>query len=409
MNLKSIFYFTTPKLVTFNDVRIGSLNKILQSCILGIIIYDLFFNELYLKTEIPSGYTTFWTENGNLTNIQNSNESNHSYCNNKDYDYAYDADTWVYREIDCIKLPYSEMYIKGENEFFFLTHFTEYNTKVTACENEMKCIERDNKDYFTIGSEGMILAFDHFYATSFGEGSNLITENKKIDTYIKNENGKTIKKFNQGETIKLNLSEWLELSNIDLDSYNEGTPVSYPHPLIENPSLPYNRLSGVEIIIKVNYYNMKSLSGYETSTCELQLSPNSGWASKGSTVTYEDYPNVSDINDEYSYVDRYKYGVKFKFIVSGIMGKFNVNNLVNHLVSGLVLVNTSSAIVCLIALYLLGSYSNKFKKMKYSDINIDMNTNEMINENIESINDEFEDAIEILENTELRNRKVTNV
>ena len=33
------------------------------------------------------------------------------------------------------------MYIKGENEFFFLTHFTEYNTKVTACENEMKCIE----------------------------------------------------------------------------------------------------------------------------------------------------------------------------------------------------------------------------------------------------------------------------
>ncbi len=409
MNLKSIFYFTTPKLVTFNDVRIGSLNKILQSCILGIIIYDLFFNELYLKTEIPSGYTTFWTENGNLTNIQNSNESNHSYCNNKDYDYAYDADTWVYREIDCIKLPYSEMYIKGENEFFFLTHFTEYNTKVTTCENEMKCIERDNKDYFTIGSEGMILAFDHFYATSFEEGSNLITENKKIDTYIKNENGKTIKKFNQGETIKLNLSEWLELSNIDLDSYNEGTPVSYPHPLIENPSLPYNRLSGVEIIIKVNYYNMKSLSGYETSTCELQLSPNSGWASKGSTVTYEDYPNVSDINDEYSYIDRYKYGVKFKFIVSGIMGKFNVNNLVNHLVSGLVLINTSSAIVCLIALYLLGSYSNKFKKMKYSDINIDMNTNEMINENIESINDEFEDAIERLENTELRNRKVTNV
>lgn len=409
MNLKSIFYFTTPKLVTFNDVRIGSLNKILQSCILGIIIYDLCFNELYLKTEIPSGYTTFWTENGNLTNIQNSNESNHSYCNNKDYDYAYDADTWVYREIDCIKLPYSEMYIKGENEFFFLTHFTEYNTKVTTCENEMKCIERDNKDYFTIGSEGMILAFDHFYATSFEEGSNLITENKKIDTYIKNENGKTIKKFNQGETIKLNLSEWLELSNIDLDSYNEGTPVSYPHPLIENPSLPYNRLSGVEIIIKVNYYNMKSLSGYETSTCELQLSPNSGWASKGSTVTYEDYPNVSDINDEYSYVDRYKYGVKFKFIVSGIMGKFNVNNLVNHLVSGLVLVNTSSAIVCLIALYLLGSYSNKFKKMKYSDINIDMNTNEMINENIESINDEFEDALERLENTELRNRKVTNV
>ena len=403
MNIKSLFYFTTPKLVTFNDVRIGFFNKILQSCILGIIIYDLCFNELYLKTEIPSGYTTFWTENGNLTNIQNSNTSNYSYCNNKDYDYAYDDDIWVYREIDCIKLPYSEMYIKGENEFFFLTHFTEYNTEVSTCHNNMKCIKRDNKEFFTIGSEGMILAFDHFYATTFEEGSNLITENKEIDTYIKNKEGKNLKYFNKGETIKLNLLEWLQLSDIDLDSYNEGTPISYPHPLIENPSLPYNRLSGVEIIIKVNYYNMKSLSGYETSTCEIQLLPNSGWASKGSTVTYQDYPNVTDPNDKYSYVDRYKYGVKFKFIISGMMGKFNVNNLVNHLVSGLVLVNTSSVVVCLIALYLLGSYSNKFKKMKYSDIDMEESSNT-------EQRTEFEDIINTLENTsELKKRNVTNV
>tara|TARA_Y200000002_G_C22663113_1_gene656737 strand:+ start:109 stop:1374 length:1266 start_codon:yes stop_codon:yes gene_type:complete len=376
MNIKSLFYFTTPKLVTLTDIRIGGLNKFIQSCILGAIVYDLCFNELYLKTEIPSGYTTFWTENGNLTNIQSNNNSNYSYCNNASYDYAYDADTWVYREIDCIKLPYSEMYIKGENEFFFLTHFTEYDTKVKTCENEMKCIDRDNKDYFTIGSEGMILAFDHFYATSFEEGSNLITEKKGIETIIKDKKGNILQKFGEGETIKLNLSQWLKYSNIDLDSYNEGTPVSYPHPLIENPSLPFNRLSGVEIIIKVNYYNMKSLSGYEKATCEIQLSPNAGWASKGSTVTYIDYPNVSDVNDSYSYIDRYKYGVKFKFIVSGIMGIFDVNNVISHLVSGLVLINTSSLIVCTFVLYFLGAYGKKFRNMKYSDRKIEMETND---------------------------------
>ena len=82
MNLKSLFYFTTPKLVTFNDTRIGGLNKFFQTCILGIIVYDLCFNELYLKTEIPSGYTTFWTETGNLTNIQQNNISNFNFCNN---------------------------------------------------------------------------------------------------------------------------------------------------------------------------------------------------------------------------------------------------------------------------------------------------------------------------------------
>ena len=161
---------------------------------------------------------------------------------------------------------------------------------------------------------------------------------------------------------------------------------------------------------------MKSLSGYETSTCEIQLLPNSGWASKGSTVTYQDYPNVTDPNDKYSYVDRYKYGVKFKFIVSGMMGKFNINNLVNHLVSGLVLVNTSSVIVCLIALYLLGSYSNKFKKMKYSDIDMEESSNtEQRTEFEDTLNtlentSEFEDTLNTLENTsELKKRKVTTV
>jgi hypothetical protein len=416
MNIKSLLYFTTPKLVTLSDIRIGGLNKLLQSCILGAIIYDLCFNELYLKTEIPSGYTTFWTENGNLSKIQNNNISNYSYCNNKSYDYAYDADTWVYREIDCIKLPYSEMYIKGENEFFFLTHFTEYDTKVKTCQNNIKCIERDNKEFFTIGSEGMILAFDHFYATSFEEGSNLVTDKKGIETFIKDKEGNTLKHFDRGETIKLSLEEWLNFSGINLDYYNEGTPISYPHPLIEKPYLPFNRLSGVEIIIKVNYYNMKSISGYEKATCELQLMPNAGWASKGSTVTYIDYPNVTDINDEYKYIDRYKYGVKFKFIVSGIMGKLNVNNVISHLVSGLVLVNTSSLIVCTFVLYFLGSYGKKFKKMKYSDRQIEMDTNisspvneEDIDEidNLVDRSEGFNDIIEDL--TSLRSRKTTSV
>ena len=59
MNLTSLFYFSTPKFVTLQNVQIGSLNKFFQTCIFAFILYDLCFNELYLKTEIPSGYTTF--------------------------------------------------------------------------------------------------------------------------------------------------------------------------------------------------------------------------------------------------------------------------------------------------------------------------------------------------------------
>ena len=415
MKFNSLFYFTTPKLVTLSDVRVGGLNKFFQTCILAFILYDLCFNELYLKTETPSGYTTFWTETGNLTNIQQNNISQFSYCNNKSYDYAYDEDIWVYRDIDCIKLPYSEMYHKGESEFFFLTHFTEYHTKVKTCHNDLKCIDRTNKDYFTIGTEGMILAFDHFYTTTFEEGSNLGVDNIPIDTIIKDQNDNVLKQFKAGETIKLELSEWLKLSDIDLDSYNEGTPISYNHSLIENPSLPYQRLSGVEIIIKVNYYNMRSISGYETSTCEIKLYPNSGWASKGSSVTYINYPNISDPNDKYYYVDRYKYGIKFKFIISGMMGVFNINNVMNHLVSGLVLINTSAVIVSIFVIYFLGKFGEKFRKMKYSSKNIDiednitMNTTDLNDNKTDIYGDEDYDKLNIgmtIEETAiLRNRK----
>ena len=59
-NLLPYSYFTTNKLLTVKDHKIGLINKGIQTIILSWVIFDLSFNELYLKTEIPSGYTTFW-------------------------------------------------------------------------------------------------------------------------------------------------------------------------------------------------------------------------------------------------------------------------------------------------------------------------------------------------------------
>ena len=61
------------------------------------------------------------------------------------------------------------MYQKGENEFFFTTHFTE-NVINCSKNNEInECRRTYHKDYFTVGTEGMLLGFDHFYTTSFEE------------------------------------------------------------------------------------------------------------------------------------------------------------------------------------------------------------------------------------------------
>ena len=148
---------------------------------------------------------------------------------------------------------------------------------------------------------------------------------------------------------------------------------------------------------------------------KIKLYPNSGWASKGSSVTYINYPNISDPNDKYYYVDRYKYGIKFKFIISGMMGVFNINNVMNHLVSGLVLINTSAVIVSIFVIYFLGKFGEKFRKMKYSSKNIDiednitMNTTDLNDNKTDIYGDEDYDKLNIgmtIEETAiLRNRK----
>ena len=372
---ESLFYFTTTKLITIKNKRVGFLNHCIQGLILSYILWDLIYHELYKKVEIPSGYTTFWTENGDLTTIQEStNFSSTVFCDNSTYNYAYDTEEWVYSNFSCVNLPYAEMYEKGENEFFFLTHFTEYNMTIKNCPNStIKCSEKRNQDFFTVGSEGMLLAFDHFYTTTFDRGSNVgNTGLKLIDTYIKDSEGNIVRHFGQGETIKLKVQEWLDYAHIDLDDYNYGTPVSLPHPWVPEPNLPFNRMSGVEIIIEVDYHNIKYFSGYDSPTCEIKIQPNSGWASKGSQIHYLTYPHVGDIDNMYHYVDRYRYGIKFKFIISGLMGEFNMNSLITHLVSGIVLVNMSTLIVSCIIMYFTGEYGKSFSKLRYTKTSINV-------------------------------------
>ena len=47
----------------------------------------------------------------------------------------------------------------------------------------------------------------------------------------------------------------------------------------------------------------------------------------------------------------------------------------NHLVSGLVLINTSAVIVSIFVIYFLGKFGDEFRKIKYSSKNIDMDDN----------------------------------
>ena len=86
---------------------------------------------------------------------------------------------------------------------------------------------------------------------------------------------------------------------------------------------------------------------------------NEGWSSKGSRITYIKYPNLNDEFIDSIYVDRYRYGIKFKFLFTGTIGNFDYFNLINTIVSAIVLFGSVSSIIVIVSSNLLCSYTDK--------------------------------------------------
>ena len=182
------------------------------------------------------------------------------------------------------------------------------------------------------------MSFDTIY-----KGSNIVTHNNTCVSDIAVKDGKII---TIGDLSKESATQTIDITGYYLlpgvidtqvhfrehgleykEDLNSGTNPSLEHQYVSERTQALFRLSGLEIIINVNFHNMKSIAGYTTTTSEIILQANEGWSSKGSLVTYMNYPNISMINNSYSYVDRYIYGFKFNFVISGNTGNFNLNNL----------------------------------------------------------------------------------
>ena len=176
---------------------------------------------------------------------------------------------------------------------------------------------------------------------------------------------------------------------------------------------PIYRLSGVEIILKNEYSNIEHQSSYEKPVCIINVQANIGWASKGSHLEYINYPNLVN-NKSYSdkiemlngsselssdekehFVDRYRYGIKFKFIVSGLMGQFDWYMLLNYFVYTFVMLGTADTIVTNIVSYGLGDYSKIFNKLRTQEESLDnvKKTNKTIGRIKRSITSSSNDGI----------------
>jgi len=151
----------------------------------------------------------------------------------------------------------------------------------------------------------------------------------------------------------------LTAAGINLDQLNT-------YAVIADGTMPHYRISGVTLLIDVQFYNMPIYHGIDEWSSKtvgvLQVRPEKGWSSMGSSVTYHQYPNLKDKTIEYYYTDRYKYGIKFIFEDGGYIGNFDRSQIQNYFITSIVLFAVIPKVVGKLGIFLFGFNSKIYEE-----------------------------------------------
>lgn len=395
--------WSSPKVVTIADSRLGVLNVVLSLSALIYTIVTIASSGSYKMAEVPDGLPTFWFESGNLYKAQSVKKP---YCRNPDYNYNYQTPKsayWNDLDIDCRAMHYGQILTKSGSEGFVMTYIKEEDTfsrpcseSESACQQSMKVgsnemITRDSKifdpnvdsttcicakmtNFFVHGAEDIELHIEHsFWATggSDVEGSSTLTETKddqtkQITTCLKKKGmelgdaEQCYKTFQPGQRMVLPISEWMALAGVALDERLTDTVTEDA----VKGGFPHRRVVGTSLIIKMMYLGDVT---DDIFTCEVEVVSQEGWTAIGSDVTYTRYTSHQDMD----FYDRYRRGVRIQFAAFGQISSFSWYYLFNTIIQGLVLLGFIPWIVKAVAMFALEesalyrkSFSEKFSFKK---------------------------------------------
>ena len=392
--------YRTEKVTVLRDWKLALLNYILQVLVVIWVIYSLFNEKTYIEREVPTGVVSSWGLGGNEYNdkqlaIYNNNPS---FCDNLvNYAFNYSAD-WYYKVPICAYYTGAELISKlpTGNVMFFTTHIAEtlrqrYTKPETGCLMEPngikecilvmdQCIHTMEANFLAVGIEDSIFAFNHYFDSSIDSGP-------KPVTYIRKEGSdENLYTFDEGESVRLKISEWLDIAGVELDKRLDEQSPEFANDITgfngagdDIDKYPYLRTSGVRLNIKVKYHNYNLHKdnikiGSKDTYAIINVEPKIGWFSKGDEIYYKQLPNVTmfDINNPVNlttgqpngiYVDFYRYGILIDIQQSGIVGEVNYVFVLLQLTSGLVLLGVASSIVGFVAKFLMGDISPVYKSI----------------------------------------------
>ena len=392
--------YRTEKLTVLRDWKLALLNYALQILVVIWVIYSLFNEKTYIEREVPTGVVSSWGLGGSEYNdkqlaIYNNNPS---FCDNLvNYAFNYSAD-WYYKIPICAYYTGAELISKlpTGNVMFFTTHIAEtlrqrYTKPDTGCLMEPngikecklimdQCIHTMEANFLAVGIEDSIFAFNHYFDSSIDSGPKPIT-------YIRKEGSdENLYTFEEGESVRLKISEWLDIAGVELDKRLDEQSPEFANDITgfngagdDIDKYPYLRTSGVRLNIKVKYHNYNLHKdnikiGSKDTYAIINVEPKIGWFSKGDEIYYKQLPNVTmfDINNPVNlttgqpngiYVDFYRYGILIDIQQSGIVGEVNYVFVLLQLTSGLVLLGVASSIVGFVAKFLMGDISPVYKSI----------------------------------------------
>ena len=392
--------YRTEKVTVLRDWKLALMNYALQILVVVWVIYSLFNEKTYIEREVPTGVVSSWGLGGDEYNDKQLSiyNNNPSFCDNLvNYAFNYSAD-WYYKVPICAYYTGAELISKlpSGNVMFFTTHIAEtlrqrYTKPETGCLMEPhgikecklvmdQCIHTMEANFLAVGIEDSIFAFNHYFDSSIDSGPKPIT-------YIRKEGSEeNLYTFEQGESVRLKMSEWLDIANVKLDQRLDEQSSEFANDIVgfngagnDTDKYPYVRTSGVRLNIKVKYHNYNLHSdrikiGNQDTYAIINVEPKIGWFSKGDEIYYKQLPNVTmfDINNPVNlttgqpngiYVDFYRYGILIDIQQSGIVGEVNYVFVLLQLTSGLVLLGVASSVVGFVAKFLMGDISPVYKSI----------------------------------------------
>jgi hypothetical protein len=388
--------FTANKVVVIRDWRLAGANIVLSLAIVGWVIFSLFLGKTYIVTEVPTGVSSAWglastDYTSSQTAIYNGAAS---FCDSlTNYKFKY-SDDWIYDTPVCAYYSGAELISKlpSGDVMFFTTHIHETinqryikpgggclsdpNGLGAATEVMGRCEHSKSMNFLAPGIEDSYFAFNHYF-------DSIVQSGAKPITYVRREGSdEDLYTFEKGDAIRLKVSEWLNVAEIELDKpFNEQNGgwdiVGFEGAGEDTENYPYVRTSGIRLNIDVKYHNYHLDKdnvvnmGNEDVYAVITVSPKIGWFSKGNEIVYSQDPATTfDINNPITvssgdpngiYYDFYRYGILFDIKQTGLVGEIDYVFILIQLTSGVVMLGIATTVVSFFAKFCLGNESEIYR------------------------------------------------